>query len=1196
MTGIVNSRNKRPVAVTAGFLVTTALVSLLPAGVAAQGAECVLIDGVLPPGCSHANAGTVVRMPSGQNTTPTEPVGDLGEEGFSISIELGEGEGLVRKTIAGSERPIERARQVDRLLRASGVQVTYDGLGVRPRIAVATQDLRSTYPAGAPVTFRASSNYPAWIARSEIRVTERDNPARVVAVIPVASNGSVTWTMPDSGDADLAYALRVYDQAGRYDETRRVDRARTGRTFGSVPQDGPIVAAGEGDDMAVRRAIPVRGGAVTVSGSAGARGRVTVMGETAIADGDGRFVMQRILPPGVHDIRVGVGGAGVVRRLDIPEREWFYVGLADLTVGRERGGDSFTLGRIAGYAKGHTAGGYTITGSIDTREGELKHIFRDLDRKDPDRVLRQIQPEDVYPTFGDDSTAFDDAPTSGKVYLRIEKDRTALTWGDYKADEGTSQLVRSDRTLYGLKVSHESLAQTPHGESRLRFSGYAAQPDRLVQRDVLRGTGGSAYFLRRQDILYGTETILVQLRDPVSGNIVESRRLRAGVDYEIDYFQGVIILQQPLGSTAGGGFLTDRPLGQYDVDLVVQYEYVPPTGSVEGYAIGGRAEAWVTDNLRLGLSGARETTGIADNEIVGADILLRKSDETYLRLDYARSEGPGFESSFSLTGGLDLDPASDPSAGAAGTKAEAYRIEARASLAELSAGRMQGNVYAYYDKKDAGFVSADYNIKTAQESWGLAAQVELTQRMDLRVALESFEDRANKVQRDATAVLTYALDAQWTAELGVAATDRANPGGAATETGSRVDLGARLVWERDEDLTVWIFGQTTVDRSGGLPSNDRLGAGVSARLNDRVTVELEVSDGSLGRAGKALLRWSDGDGTTYRMGYELDPNRMIGANVTGRDRGKWVLGAESRINERVSYRAENTADLFGDRRAYTSAYGVRYTPSDALTFDAAVEFGEGRDGNGGTLERRAVAAGVRFSDGERLQWGLRGEYREDRSTTGTLDRDSWLVSGFARVQVSEDWRLLANVDALVSESDQSSLRDGRYIEANIGYAYRPVVDDRPNLLFRYTYLEDLPGPDQVNIEGDVGGPRQRSHIFSIDANYKLNPQFTLGAKYGYRMGEVADRGSNVFVKNTADLAILRLDYHVVHNWDILLEGRIARYHETDVTETGALLAVYRHFGNNVKAGLGYQFGDVSDDLRLIEGRKEGVFFNVVAKF
>lgn len=291
--------------------------------------------------------------------------------------------------------------------------------------------------------------------------------------------------------------------------------------------------------------------------------------------------------------------------------------------------------------------------------------------------------------------------------------------GDFKASDGESRLVRSDRTLYGAQVVHESMQQTAHGAPRLKFSAFAAQSDRLMQRDNLRGKGGSSYFLKRQDILAGTETLTVEWRDPVSGHVVRRQTLVAGTDYEIEYFVGVVILTRPLSGSAGGALLTDCPLGQYDVNLVAHYEYVPTTGDVDGISTGARLEGWVNDALRLGLSAQSETTGVADNRVVGADILLRRSDATWLSLDVARSEGPGFGASFSDNGGLDID--------------------------------------------------------TTQTAWGIETEVEIRDRSALRLAYQNFKDAENKRRSDAKVALEYALSDQWTAEIGLAHTDRKYP-------------------------------------------------------------------------------------------------------------------------------------------------------------------------------------------------------------------------------------------------------------------------------------------------------------------------------------------------------------------------------------------------------------------------------------
>lgn len=1158
-------------------------------------AGCTLIDGELPPGCVHSNAGSLVTMPAGANTEG-DVAAPLGDEGFAIIIDA-PGAGGKQRVIAGAPVRVSNSlRAVDQSLAAAGVSVTFDNLAPRTRLAISTQDMRRSYAAGDTVTFRASSNYPAYIAKSEIRVFDRRDPGRVVAVIPVSPNGKAAWTLPADGSGELAYALRVYDSVGRYDETIALPISRSAKRHAGPELDGPIIAAGEGEDMTRRRAIPVNGGAVTISAdNVPAGSTVVVMGEAVPVDQGGAFVTQRILPVGMQQVRVGVGGRQFDRQVEIPRDDWFYFGMVDLTVG-EANGDSYTLGRVAGYAKGTMANGVTVTAAVDTREGELDNLFNDFGAKEPSSVLRRIQGDDVYPTFGDDSSIVEEAPTSGKLYLKVQKDNSYFLWGDFKTTEEGTRLVRSDRTLYGLQAVHESRGQTAHGEPRLRISAYAAQPDRLAQRDVLRGTGGMTYFLQRQDILTGTATLYVQWRDPVTGLVVKQDRLVEGQDYEINYFQGVVLLSRPLNPAASGGLISDRPMGDYDIDLVAQYEYVPTVGNVDGMSAGARVEGWVNDNLRIGATAQRETSGIAENELFGVDMLWRHSDKTYFSAEFAQSKGPGFGFDSSLNGGLDFDPT--VSAGAAGLRADSLRLEARAELEEITNGRAKGYVLAYYDRKEKGFVSSDYDIDATQEAIGLDGKLAIGPHTELTFGYEKLKKGAGERREDGRIGISHALNDQWTLEAEVAHTDRMNPSAAAALNGSRTDAALRLTYERDEDFAAWVFAQTTLSRSGGLPQNDRLGFGAKARLSEKFVVEGEISDGSLGRAGFANLIYEPNASSNLHLGYRLDPMRRFeGTGFTGEDGGVWVVGAESRLNDRVTLRAESTLDHKGNSPSLTSSYGVTYTPSEMWTIDGNIVYGETDDPVSGNLSRRGLALGVRYAEGDRVQAGIKGEIRrESSSTDASRDRTTWGLSAYGRFQLNESTRLVANVDALVSESDQSSLRDGKFVEANIGIAYRPVDNDRLNILARYTYLMDLPGPDQVNFEGDLNGPLQKSHILSIDVNYDISQEFTIGGKIGYRRSEVADRGSSTFTKSTATFGVIRVDYHMIHNWDVTAEGRIMKFHETGVTEKGAVLGIWRNFGNNVKAGVGYQWGNVSSDLREIQGRKEGAFFNIVATF
>jgi hypothetical protein len=289
--------------------------------------------------------------------------------------------------------------------------------------------------------------------------------------------------------------------------------------------------------------------------------------------------------------------------------------------------------------------------------------------------------------------------------------------------------------------------------------------------------------------------------------------------------------------------------------------------------------------------------------------------------------------------------------------------------------------------------------------------------------------------------------------------------------------------------------------------------------------------------------------------------------------------------------------MFGRRRSLTSTYGVTYTPDALWTAEGALEFGKVIDANSEDIERKAVSLSVGYQDEEKFAAKVRGEVRVDDSEDDKRDRQTYLTAASLSWKTNADWRFIANLDAVISNSDQSSTLDGDYIEASVGYAYRPVLNDRFNMLLKYAFIYDLPGPQQVNVNGDVLGPSQRSHIFSVDASYDVTQYLTLGAKYGFRIGEVSStRGSDDFTESSAHLGIVRADIHVVENWDALLEGRVLHSPTSSTTDFGALAAVYRHFGENVKVGAGYNFGHFSDDLRDLTYDDQGPFINVVGSF
>lgn len=1167
------------------LLCGTALMTLIASGALAQPIpqpECSLVDGVLPAGCERPEAGSAVSMPAGANTEWDSGVVNTGA-GFQIVID--------GKPLAGDQRVEDEIRATDLALEEAEIQISFDGLGAQPRLDLQRSQASRAMRAGDQVTFTSRLNYPAYVTRGEIRIIDRAGRGlggKTLAVVPVDPNGQATITVPEG--KRIVAVHRVYDSKGRYNET--VDIPLT-----LSDSRGLSEVAEEGSDATARRAIPIRGGAVTVSGQKVADGgTVYTLGEAVTPDPEGRFVLQRIVPVGEHAIDVRVAGPAqdlsFSRDIEIPRYDLFYTALTDATIGVNRVGgetDTYTSGRLAFYANGYDANGIEYTVSADTREGEIRDLFSSFDEKDPSSLLRRIDPNEFYPTYGDGSSMIADAPTQGKLYVRVEKDRNYAVWGNSRAELRHTEYLRNERMLYGANAHWESQDQTSFGEPRAQATFYAARPDNLPQRDVLRGTGGSLYFLSRQDITRGSEVVSVELRDPATGRVIDRRRLAAGTDYEINYLQGSVRLAQPLSSASGGG-VVDTPGGDAELNLVVQYEYTPVGLSVDGVSVGARAEAWVTDALRLGVSAQREDTGPADQNAYGADLRYRLGETSYVEAEYARSEGRGYGYRSSADGGLIYD-STDP----VGGTGEAMRLDAQIDLQEVGL-QTEGVITAYAERRGAGFTSLDHTVTTGERLWGFDADIKASDRLSWRAYFDDFRNDDGRRDSEGGAEVLYQQSPVSTWALGIEHVRRET----LRESGNRTDVALRYTRQATPTFSWSLLGQTTIANSG-LSKNNRIGLGIERDFGNGWTLAAEVSDGTLGTGADVLASYEREDGSSLYFGYELEPDSFDQQGTfasLSESKGRFVFGGRRQVNESTAFYGENSYDIFGNRNTLTSSYGVDYSPNQFLTYTFGLDVGEIRDDVSGDFKRHAVSFGAKYED-EQLTASGRLEYRRERGEDprpGTLDRDAdtVLLTANATYKLDESRTLLGYLDYAKTDTDESSIRNGRLTDVVLGYAVRPVDNDRFNLLFKYRYYYDMYGQ---TVDGtDSRGPLQKSHVLTVDAEYDLNQQWSLGGKLGARLSQSASASGAGFYDNDAWLAVANARYHVVHNWDMLFELRALHQSQASTTEYGALAAVYRHFGNNVKVGLGYNFGSFSDDLTDLTLDDKGAFLNVIAKF
>ena len=963
------------------------------------------------------------------------------------------------------------------------------------------------------------------------------------------------------------------------------------------------------------RNIDVRGTGVTfhISSEDGAGiSDVDLFGRPVPQQSDGSYVVREILPAGNGALELGYTSAQgqrlkVERPLDVPANDVFLVAIGDLTIGTRssegrallaaEGDDfdeTFTTGRGAFYLKGKIQGRYLITAAMDTTEDDIENLFSNLTDKSPESLLRRINPNQFYPVYGDDSTFVEDAPTQGRFYVRIEDGNDYLLWGNFLSNVNSSDLAQLDRGLYGAKAVVQSDTATSQGESRYKAVGFAADPGTIPAREEFLATGGSVYFLENQDIAIGSERVRLEIRDQDTGFVQETIELTPQVDYTVDYVRGRILLTRPISAIVLGDTVVREGALPGDVaNLVVRYEYSPALTDIDGFTLGGRAEAWATDSLRLGVTGQREETAQADQTLVAADLTARRSADTYARMEVARTEGAAFTERRSLDGGFTYQTLGE---NLATDEAFAYHLEGALGFSDVFSTERDGKVTAYFERLDAGYSGAGRVTEADTERFGVRLATALSNAGRLMAEIDRL--KRSDLREETTFNADYSRDllGNWGGTIGARYSDVDDKTGSGFGSGERVDLGAQLDYQLQETIRLYGFGQTTLSTGGGRQENNRIGVGADAQISDRLSVRGEVSEGDGGAGASIGAGYRLNDGEEYYLNYALDAQRAPpGGSARGfssNGRNTVTLGGRKRFNDQISVYGEERSS-FGDSSGLTHAFGVDLAPFENWSFGGSLEVGELEE-FGNVIEREGYTATAGYVS-EDVKFGGAFEWLED--TNNGAKRETWLFRSNLGYKVSPDWRALLRYNKAESNFSGGAFFNGDFTELQVAGAYRPVDNNRVNALLRYTYYEDLPGAEQVSNSGTSALPAQKSNVFSLDGNVRVTNWLTLGGKAGLREGEVSlSRLDDDFVDSQASLWIGRADVHFVKRWDALAEIRSLNVDTAGNSETGALVALYRHFGDNAKVGVGYNFTDFSDDLTDLSYDDKGLFLNFVAKF
>lgn len=1096
-----------------------------------------------------------------------------------------------------------------------------------------------------PVRFAVRSNYPAFIQRLEITLYRGSDTDLLepLAQVPVVVSGvsQATWdgVLPTqarlrAGD-DVIYVLRAYDGEGRFDETYAArmqlvtpDEAERGnrslrdsleQSLGARLSVDEAVSQRLVDDAFSRNGlrlqnIPVYGSRVRVQGRDLPVGQQLLLnGEPYPVDMERKFAAEFLLPVGHHRFDIALqppttqapppgGPAGATQsiEMDVTGRYFFAVGLADITVWHNDIGksnaafavderyrdDIISDGRLAFYLKSKWRGKYLITAQADTTEQDLGHLFDGFTRATPQDIFRRLDPDLYYPTYGDDSVTYRDVDTMGRFYLRVDWDQNQALWGNYATGLTGTEYAQYVRSLYGAALSWRSRGINRWGDARSEVRAFASQAETAPGHNEFLGTGGSLYYLRNTDILPGSDSVVLEIRDPTTSRVENRVTLQRGADYEIDEMQGRILLNRPLAQITRENLPTltrDLPLDGYEQRLLVDYEWLPSEFDDDNVTAGFRGKQWLGDHVGVGVTYVDENREGEDYTLTAGDLTLQAGRGTYLKAEYARTESFAAPVFYSDNGGFTFLRSNDVSGR---RKGEARSLEGRVNFKEMGWTSLEWTAAAWWRDSDAGYSTARFDALRPINEYGAEVSGQITP--DLSVYA-----RYSKAEAGLQTLTQAQLSGEWrinddnTLSAEVRRVEEQRPLSAPV-TGL---LGA-IKYERrlGSLLDVWGQVQGTLDDDGGrYADNNALVLGGRYLFGDQSSISAEGSVGDRGNAAvisgeyRLTPEHSLYAGYTYSTdttGYEslFEPNRQNG----------WTLGQRWRINERVNMFNESQFLKEPNQSGLAHTYGMDFYPAQGWNLGFTLQTGDLEKGLGGTVDRRAASVRGGYTTAM-LDWQSKLEWRKDE---GAEERTQWVTTHRLTWKINDSWRIAGRINYADTQDDLDRLDNARFWESNLGVAWRPWNSTRWSLFGRYTYLYDLATLAQV------GGADydQRTQVLSLEGVYKHDQHWEYALKLARRDGDVRrQRGYGPWIDSGTNFAAAQVRYELRTQWHALAE-----YRWLDVDDGGSrqgfLLGVDRDIGKNFRLGVGYNFTEFSDDLTEFDYDQRGWFLNMTGTY
>ena len=274
--------------------------------------------------------------------------------------------------------------------------------------------------------------------------------------------------------------------------------------------------------------------------------------------------------------------------------------------------------RAAFFLKGKIKGEYLLTAAYDS------------DKETQERLFRDIQPDEFYPVYGDSAIKAFDAQSTSRFYVRIDKQKSYLLFGDFTT-QTTSELRKFGnytRSLTGAKHHFEN--------DRVTINTFASRDStrQVVEEIAANGTSGP-YDLTKIGLLENGERVEIVTRDRNQSSVIlKSTAQSRFADYEIDVTTGRILFRAPVPSL-------DENLNP----IFVRVTYEVDQGGDRYWVAGIDAQAKITDKIEVGgvyvIDRNPQAVSTLENnvkQIIGVNGAIKFTDKTVLVGEVVQTE------------------------------------------------------------------------------------------------------------------------------------------------------------------------------------------------------------------------------------------------------------------------------------------------------------------------------------------------------------------------------------------------------------------------------------------------------------------------------------------------------------------------------------------------------------------------------